>query len=47
MAARRRDDFSEGRIVRLKGWIVADTESPAVCSRGALHASEELRLKDL
>jgi hypothetical protein len=27
LAARRDDDFSEGRIVRLKGWIVADTEA--------------------
>ena len=35
MAARRRDDYSEGRIVRLKGWIVTDTEA-RLCALAAL-----------
>jgi hypothetical protein len=37
LAARRNDDFSEGRIVRLKGWIVADTEA-RLCALVALRA---------
>ena len=35
LAAQRRDDFSEGRIVRLKGWIVANTEA-RLCALVAL-----------
>jgi hypothetical protein len=35
LAVQRSDDFSEGRIVRLKGWIVANTEA-RLCALVAL-----------
>ena len=41
LAARRSDDFSEGRIVRVKGWIIANTEArlcALVSLRAPLHA---------